>query len=175
MDNKGDNQAKQNCERRTDRSHALYDEGRALIEVGDLEQAVERLKQSVEVGPHFKTLELLGECLLSSRPLRSAAAEPKTLDHMNQPFQNVTRPPEGQPSYRCPCCSCLTLLGRGGYEICPICFREDYGQDSHDADEVRGGPNGSLSLAEARRNYQEFGASQRRLLPNVRLPKPEER
>jgi len=71
-DNKGDNEAKQNCERRPDRSHALYDEGRALIEVGDLQQAVERLKQSVELGPHFKTLELLGECLLKlRRPLEA--------------------------------------------------------------------------------------------------------
>jgi hypothetical protein len=37
---------------------------------GDLEQAVQRLKQSVEAMPHFKALELLGDCSLKlQRPL----------------------------------------------------------------------------------------------------------
>src|SRR5262249_6030280 len=48
--------------------------------------------------------------------------------------------------YRCPCCHCLTLHERGGYEICPVCFWEDDGQDDHDADEGRGGPNGCRRL-----------------------------
>lgn len=61
-------------------------------------------------------------------------------------------------------------VGPAGGEICDICFWEDDGQDDQDADEVRGGPNGSLSLTEARRNFREFGASDRRFLDNVRRP-----
>ena len=55
---------------------------------------------------------------------------------------------------RCPCCFNLTLDVRAGFEICPMCGWEDDGQDDHDADVVRGGPNGRLSLTEARRLYQ---------------------
>jgi hypothetical protein len=43
----------------------------------------------------------------------------------------------------------LTLNERGGWEICAVCFWEDDGQDDHDADNVRGGPNGALSLTQA--------------------------
>jgi hypothetical protein len=38
-----------------------------------------------------------------------------------------------------------------------VCFWEDDGQDDIDADIVYGGPNGSLSLTQARHNYQERG------------------
>ena len=41
----------------------------------------------------------------------------------------------------------------GGQELYPVCFWEDDGQDDHHADEVRGGPNYTLSLTEARANY----------------------
>lgn len=40
---------------------------------------------------------------------------------------------------------------------------------------VRGGPNGALSLTQARRNFEKFGASDRRMLSEVRAPKPDER
>ena len=76
--------------------------------------------------------------------------------------------------YRCPCCGCRTLGERGGFEICPVCFWEDDGQDDADADTVRGGPNGSLSLTQARQNFREFGASDRKSLQQVRKPTPEE-
>jgi len=68
------------------------------------------------------------------------------------PVQNVTLGRDGGP-YLCPCCGFLTLPERGGYDIYPVCFWEDDGQDDHDADEVRGGPNHTLSLKEARANY----------------------
>lgn len=91
------------------------------------------------------------------------------------PFTNVTKPKSEDGSlYRCPCCGCRTLAERAGYEICPVCFWEDDGQDSHDADEVRGGPNGSLSLTQARENFREFGASDRQALQHVRKPTPNE-
>ena len=54
------------------------------------------------------------------------------------------------------------------FELCPVCYWEDDGQDDHDVDEVRGGPNGSLSLADARRNFHIFGACEERFRENVR-------
>jgi hypothetical protein len=45
----------------------------------------------------------------------------------------------------CPCCAYLTLPQRGGFDLCPVCFWEDDGQDDLDASEVRGGPNGDLT------------------------------
>lgn len=72
--------------------------------------------------------------------------------------------------YRCPCCKFKTLEERGGFEICPVCFWEDDGQDDQDADTVRGGPNGSLSLTQARKNFIEFGACEARFKDSVRSP-----
>jgi hypothetical protein len=57
----------------------------------------------------------------------------------------------------------------------PVCFWEDDGQDDSDADIVRGGPNYTLSLTEARANYARIGACEERVLPHVRPPRPEER
>lgn len=61
------------------------------------------------------------------------------------------------PSFRgrflCPCCFMPTLSERAGFDICPICFWEDDGQDSDDSDIVRGGPNHDYSLSEARNNF----------------------
>ena len=79
---------------------------------------------------------------------------------MRMSFQNVIKGYADGP-HRCPCCGFRTLGERGGYEICSVCFWEDDGQDEHDADEVRGGPNGDLSLTQARQNFREFGASDR--------------
>ncbi|MFF3201014.1 CPCC family cysteine-rich protein [Streptomyces sp. NPDC002962] len=77
-------------------------------------------------------------------------------------------------SCRCPCCGFLTLDQRAGFEICPVCFWEDDGQDDDDADRVRGGPNGRLSLTEARRNFRVLGASDGRRAKFVRAPLPTE-
>jgi hypothetical protein len=75
---------------------------------------------------------------------------------------------------RCPCCGCKTLAERTAFEICEVCYWEDDGQDDGDADEWRGGPNGSLSLTEARANYLRFGACEASMVGNVRPPRPEE-
>jgi hypothetical protein len=85
---------------------------------------------------------------------------------------SVTTRREGP--YRCPCCHRRTLGERAGFEICPVCFWEDDGQDDHDADIVRGGPNGRLSLTQARVNYLQIGACELRSLAHVRPPRPEE-
>lgn len=61
------------------------------------------------------------------------------------------------------------------FEICPVCFWEDDGQDDHDADVVRGGPNRSLSLQDARLNFAECGAADPLDLKHVRPPQDGER
>lgn len=87
---------------------------------------------------------------------------------------SIVKGPDGGP-FRCPCCRSCTLGERGGFEICPVCFWEDDGQDDHDADVVRGGPNGSVSLSVARDNYRRIGACDERALSHVRPPRPDER
>jgi hypothetical protein len=86
---------------------------------------------------------------------------------------NVFRPPGGGP-YPCPCCGFITLSERGGFDICPVCFWEDDGQDEHDAPEVRGGPNGALSLLAARANFRAMRACDQRCTQFVRDPLPGE-
>jgi hypothetical protein len=86
---------------------------------------------------------------------------------------SVHSPERGRP-YPCPCCGYLTLDERGNFEICSVCFWEDDGQDDHDAGLVRGGPNGNLSLTQARRNFAAIGAKRERNLPHVRDPLPHE-
>jgi hypothetical protein len=56
-----------------------------------------------------------------------------------------------------------------------VCFWEDDGQDDHDADEVRGGLNGTLSLSQARHNFEECGACDPALRVHVRPPTEAER
>lgn len=85
---------------------------------------------------------------------------------------SMHQPPGDQP-YACPCCGYLTLSSRGQFEMCYVCCWEDDGQDDHNADVVRGGPNGNLSLTQARQNFvAEFGANRRRA-PHVK-PRPNE-
>ena len=89
-------------------------------------------------------------------------------------FENVSRPTGQEQAFRCPCCRYKTLHGRAGYEICKVCFWEDDGQDDHDADEVRGGPNGLLSLTQARLNFGLYGASDQKFSSKVRPALPDE-
>jgi hypothetical protein len=93
----------------------------------------------------------------------------------DQPFKNVVHDRNADGSlHACPCCRYRTLATRGEYEICPVCYWEDDGQDEHDADVVRGGPNYTLSLTEARQNFQKFKACEQRFIKNVRPPRSEE-
>jgi len=63
--------------------------------------------------------------------------------------------PTGEGPFACPCCRKVTLTERGGYEICSECGWEDDGQDDPYADLITGGPNGRLSLTQAREQYQK--------------------
>ncbi len=78
------------------------------------------------------------------------------------------------PQYACPCCRLITLTELNAYEICPTCFWEDDGQGDADATSVHGGPNGTLSLAQARINFLTFGACEESMVKNVRAPFPDE-
>ena len=76
----------------------------------------------------------------------------------------------------CPCCGHLTLDGgsdaEGDYDICLVCFWEDDPEQRNDV-RLTNGAN-EPCLLEARKNYREFGACERRSLPHVRPPRPEE-
>jgi len=87
---------------------------------------------------------------------------------------STVSPPVPGRHFACPCCLFLTLSERGGFDICKVCFWEDDGQDDRDAAAVRGGPNGTLSLEQARKNYAAFGACEERFKKNVRPPLREE-
>ena len=63
----------------------------------------------------------------------------------------------------CVCCGCLTIEDPGGYEICPVCFWEDGGDD----------PN-HMTLADAKANYARIGAIDESYLSDVRKPLPDE-
>ena len=89
-------------------------------------------------------------------------------------FKSITEPWQPEKSFRCPCCKYRTLHSRGGFEVCPVCFWEDDGQDDDDADKVRGGPNSTLSLSDARSNFKVYGAMETRFVKNVRAPMPDE-
>ncbi len=56
------------------------------------------------------------------------------------------------------------------HQICPVCYWQDDGQDDHDAEVIRGGPNRELSLAQARHNFAMLGASATRHVGHVRPP-----
>jgi hypothetical protein len=77
---------------------------------------------------------------------------------------------------RCPCCGYYTLLQRGEYDICKVCFWEDEYRRLQYGEAPEGITTGAnrVPLELARKNFLAFGATQRRLLPHVRPPLPEE-
>jgi hypothetical protein len=85
-------------------------------------------------------------------------------------FVNVFGLPSDGTFYHCPCCGFPTLAMRGGFGVCEICYWEDDGQDAHDADRVRGGPNSDLSLSVAKENFAVFGACEKASIDRVRNP-----
>ena len=44
--------------------HAFYIAGREQMDAGHLDAAIAAFQRSIDAQPHFKTLELLGECQL---------------------------------------------------------------------------------------------------------------
>ncbi|MCA6362750.1 MAG: hydrolase [Bacteroidetes bacterium] len=72
--------------------------------------------------------------------------------------------------YPCPCCRHNTLPEKAGgtYFICPVCFWED-DPLQHQNRELSGGAN-RVSLNEAQKNYEEFGACEKAMIIHVRSP-----
>lgn len=95
---------------------------------------------------------------------------PDGIDH----FRNARGIRVTDQFYHCPCCGYPSLCTRGSFELCPICYWEDDGQDEHDSSRVRGGPNGHLSLDMARAHYAAFGACETAMIKYVRSPTEEE-
>ncbi len=63
--------------------------------------------------------------------------------------------------FACPCCGSLTLLEPppDTYDICRVCNWEDDGVQFRDPD-YEGGAN-TVSLNQARENFQRYGVSER--------------
>ena len=79
----------------------------------------------------------------------------------------------GPGRWPCPCCGHRTLHeGPGDYDLCPVCFWEDAG-DQLRWPMLADGPNG-INLIEAQRNFVEMGACHAESLAQVRKPKPGE-
>ena len=74
--------------------------------------------------------------------------------------------------YRCPCCGYYTLDTCLEYDICKVCFWAD--DPSQRKDETNDGGANKVSLIEARKNYQEFGACEAAMLQYVRKPNSDE-
>ncbi len=76
--------------------------------------------------------------------------------------------------YPCPCCGYLTRWESeyGSDDICQVCFWHDCPVQGNDPD-FDGGAN-APSLNEARANFAEFGAKERRFLKFVRPPRADE-
>ncbi|MFD1697413.1 CPCC family cysteine-rich protein [Roseibium aestuarii] len=75
----------------------------------------------------------------------------------------------------CPCCGNLTLSAdpaEADWDICLVCFWEN-DPDQRGDETLAAGAN-PVSLAEARRNYQAFGAADKSLKDHVRAPLPHE-
>lgn len=74
--------------------------------------------------------------------------------------------------YKCPCCGYYTLDNEGLYDICPVCFWEDNNEveDPNEYDDCN-----KISLAEARKNYLEFGASKKDMKKYCRKPRDREK
>jgi tetratricopeptide (TPR) repeat protein len=50
----------------------LFYEGRRLMDANQLDRAITAFRQSAEMNPHYKTLQLLGDCLLRLGRAREA-------------------------------------------------------------------------------------------------------
>lgn len=76
--------------------------------------------------------------------------------------------------YQCPCCEYFTLNKPpdNTFQDCPVCFWEDDGLQLHNPDLAEGA--NWVSLNQAKQNFKEFGAIEKRFKEYVRAPLKEE-
>ncbi len=77
--------------------------------------------------------------------------------------------------YKCFCCGFLTLNEnpeKPTFEICPVCYWENYPYQNVNIDNL-GGAN-SVSLIQAKINFNKYGAMEKKFIKNVRPPFLEE-
>ena len=60
------------------------------MDAGDIETAIHSFQQSVELDPHFKTYELLGECLLKGNRPQEAILPLEAASRMNRSVRAVS-------------------------------------------------------------------------------------
>ncbi|KAA1376367.1 CPCC family cysteine-rich protein [Aeromicrobium fastidiosum] len=87
-------------------------------------------------------------------------------------WRRPTNAPDSHGAWLCPCCGHRTLEGAGDYDLCPVCFWEDAG-DQLRWPTMTDGPNG-ISLIEAQRTFAEVGACAQAFVPQTRDPWPGE-
>ena len=77
-------------EKETERGSALFQQGRQAMAANDLQSAIGFLEQSAQVVPHFKTFELLGECLLKRGQAQDALIPlRKAVEIGNKPYRSL--------------------------------------------------------------------------------------
>lgn len=76
--------------------------------------------------------------------------------------------------FACPCCGYRTFIERPGatFDICQVCYWEDDPYQFQDPDSTFGA--NPISLREARKNFEAFGACEREMIINVRAPRADE-
>lgn len=76
--------------------------------------------------------------------------------------------------YKCPCCGYYTFSERpnGTDEICPVCFWED-DTVQYENPNYMGGAN-KVCLFQGQKNYNQFGACEKEIVPYVRKPNEDE-
>ncbi|MFY0697560.1 MAG: hypothetical protein JXR11_06895 [Balneola sp.] len=67
----------------------------------------------------------------------------------------------------CPCCHYIAIKERNIYEICPVCYWEDEGEKWDLELDIESGANHGLTLREGRKNFAEFGASDKKWIGKV--------
>jgi hypothetical protein len=133
-----------------------------------------------ELGLAFEVLAEVGVAQRATKPfwlaMRAAALEmklePSDATHGSS-ARTVQEWSERPDRYPCPCCGFDVFIeGPGSYDICPICGWEDDIVQLRWPDSA-GGANRPC-LIDAQLHFRRCGASEERLLPNVRSPLADE-
>lgn len=103
--------------------------------------------------------------------------EDNIFQYQVQPIGHKSKPVKGDKlvelvmhKFACPCCGYKTFSHNpdGSYDICTACFWEDDPIQLADPD-YEGGAN-RVSLRQAQKNFQKFGACEKHMVKNVQTP-----